>query len=134
MGDAHRRADRGTSAGHAGVTRPGGRGPRRPPSCHDRSAAAARAKASNAPHGVEQVVDVVRRAAEVLAGERQPEIPGEAPRPVAEPTWVDRRALVEGVVEHGEVSSESCVHDRRLKLSEPTVAHMSSTMQTLACT
>ena len=41
----------GTSAGQAGVTRPGGRGPRRPPSCHDRSAAAARAKASNAEAG-----------------------------------------------------------------------------------
>ena len=53
-------------------------------------------------HRVEEVVDVVRRAAEVLAGEGQPEVPGEAPRPVAEPCRVLRRSLVEGLVEDGD--------------------------------
>ena len=33
-----------------------------------------------------------------------------------------------------QLSSESCVHERRLMLSDPTVAHVSSTMQTFACT
>ena len=31
-------------------------------------------------------------------------------------------------------SSLSCVHDRRLRLSDPTIAHTSSTTTTLACT
>ena len=84
------------------MTRPGGRGPRRPPSCHDWSAAAARAKASKALTGSRRSSMSSARTAEVLAGEGQPEMPGEAPRPVAEPTRVDRCALVEGLVDDGD--------------------------------
>jgi hypothetical protein len=71
---------------------------------------------------------------EVLAHEPQSQVPRVHPGAVAEPARIARLAGSLVPSSTAALSSESCVQDRRLKLSEPTTAQTSSTTQTFACT
>ena len=126
-GDAHHQADRGTSAGEAGVSRPGGRVRRRSPSCHDRSAlAAARAKAANAPAGSRRssTSSGPRPRCSQARARRRCRAKRRAPSPSRPGSSGARSSRSSSMT--AMPSSESYVHDRRLKLSEPTVAQTSS--------
>ena len=127
--------DRATAAvGRSGRSRPGGRGPDRPPVVPGLQARGAHsANASNAAAGSSRSSSSPSAAVQVLAGQRQPQVAGEPAGAVAERR---RRGLASSRSSSrtAQLSSESWVHDRRLTLSEPTEAHTSSTTHTLAWT
>ena len=94
-----------------------------------------RASAAKPVGRVEQIGVVAVGAPEVLAPESEPRLACEPARAVAEPArdrWGARSSSVASITEHE--SSESWVHERRLRLSEPTTTSTSSMMQTFACT
>ena len=100
----------------------GGRGPRRPPSCHacNRAADAANARTMTRGSSSASPCSSSSPRCSTASRRRSATANGEAPSVLSSQTAA--------------VSSESCVHDRRLRLSEPTEAQTSSTMQTFACT
>ena len=112
-----------TPSGACTRRRPGGRGPTRPPCSHAWAAAAEAEHASNHATGSTRRWRVVET--EVLGREpqtrRAPRASGVRPAPRAGSTMVHE-------------ISESWLHERRLRLSEPIANHSSSTMHTLEWT
>ena len=101
-------------------SRPGGRGPTRPPACQASSAAAQRG------------VRVVHARPASTQSATSSGRPGRGARRRGSAAAAARTSPSVSMTTAD--SSESWVHERRLKLSEPMVVQVSSTMQTFACT
>ena len=83
---------------------------------------------------LDEIVVLAVGPAQVLTPESQTGFTREHTGVVTESRRIARLSLVELRIETAHESSESFVHDRRLRLSEPTISHTSSITQTLACT
>ena len=83
---------------------------------------------------VDEIGVITVGPAEVLAPQPQACVPGERAGPVPEAAGIDRLALVALLSITAHDSSESLVHDRRLRLSLPTIIHTSSITQNFECT